>query len=87
MGMVSTAIKSKAAQADQPKLCKFGLIMSSMDVEDREAVEFVIPRIRDDKDTDFTIVWLVSLLKDNGITVGKTVVSDHIGRRCCCDHH
>lgn len=71
--------------------CKLYKLSLEMSEEDRKALEYAIAKVRDDSSTPqesrlYTIRWLVNVLVDNGHSVGKTVVSEHVRGDCACEH-
>ncbi len=67
---------------NRPRLCKLGSILASMEQEDWEALDYAIAMVRQDKESQ---AWLVKVLNDNGYTIGKTAVGDHLREVCSCD--
>lgn len=82
-------LTNRAEAPKRPKRCTFGHIYDSLDSIEQDALDKCIVGIEVDKDLPqpqrvFTISWLVETLGKHGYSVGKTVVSDHIGKRCSC---
>ena len=84
MSKFSNEVHAHATVALKPRLCKLGDYRHDMTLEDQEALDLAITYV-DAQAKGFTIAWLVSVLNNNGYTIGKTVVSDHLARRCSCE--
>ena len=70
--------------------CKLAQHQAAMPVEDAEALDFAIEMVREQafrpqSERYYTQAWLVALLNNNGYSIGKTAVSDHLSRKCHCD--
>jgi hypothetical protein len=88
---IAAAVAAKRQESFLKKLCKLGVLVDSIsDPEDKDALEFAIQAARDELSKDpvercFSATWLVGVLNDNGYSIGKTVVSDHLRGTCSCD--
>lgn len=71
--------------------CKVSSYLAEMSEDDRAALTLAFDLAREDQakppaDRYYTIVWLLSVFTNNGYSIGKTVISDHLRRTCACDH-
>lgn len=63
--------------------CKLANVVANLSTDDKEAAEYAIEQGRAG-DRMFSNAQIAKLLTDNGYPIGKTVVSDHLARRCAC---
>jgi hypothetical protein len=85
---IKNALDARKAQSLAPKMCKLGYLLRSLggDLEEQQALATAIDLVRKNPDDDlFSVSWLVGVLKDNGHSIGKTVVSEHVRGVCVCD--
>lgn len=76
-----TAVSKKKLELERTPRCKLGDIRIKMNNDDREALDYAIQWVRDEKASQ---AWLVKALNDNGYQIGKTVVRDHLREECAC---
>lgn len=73
----------------RPKLCAMGSIVGSLDAWEQDALQLCMDKIHNDKALPqhkrvFTVTWLVTVLNNNGHSIGKTAVSEHLNGTCIC---
>lgn len=90
MSSFSLAVSKRKIEAEQSRFCKLGVARGFMTTEDKDALDYAIDMARGDSLTPqtkrvFTVAWLTQVLNDNGHPIGKTVVSEHLSRKCACD--
>lgn len=78
------------ARKKQPKRCPLGHLRDQLDIDTRESLDIYILAVEADRDIPnhrkvFTIAGLCEIIKDNGYTMGKTTVSDHLRKACVCE--
>lgn len=88
---IAMAVTKRRIESDQQSGCKLGRLIPNLNTEDKEALLYAIEAVREDAAKPvhrrfFTIAWLVELLNSNGYSIGKTVVSEHLGKVCACEH-
>jgi hypothetical protein len=85
-----SSISAQRLAYETPKRCKLGILISYLNTEDKEAMEYAIRMVREQADLPqsermFTIAWLTGVLNDNKHPIGKTVVSEHVRKVCACE--
>ena len=75
------SVVNKMQESKTPR-CKLVTVYDSMNLEDQEAFDYAIKMVRDG---DATNSGLVKILNDNGYSIGKTAVGDHLREVCACD--
>lgn len=89
MGLVED-IQLQAAKHQLGRRCKLGQFIYEMDPQEQDAITYAIDMVLKDEATAqpariFTKAWLTKTLNDNGYSIGKTVVSDHLSGECPCE--
>jgi hypothetical protein len=84
--------KKRASAYARVKRCKLGELLGSelaLSPSDHQALQDAIELVREDAkrpqaERFFTVAWLHDVLNNNQISIGKTVVSEHVRKVCAC---
>lgn len=84
------ALNERLTTVKKKSRCPLGALRDGFDPETQESFDVCVLAIEADRDTPqhrrvFTVAWLTSTLNENGYSIGKTTVSDHLKGTCICD--
>lgn len=76
--------------ATESKRCRFGKIIDSLDDAERavldKAFEMCAAEVHlSPHEKVFTTAWFTATFNNNGYSIGKTAVGDHLRGSCLCD--
>lgn len=83
-------LTSRINSTAEVKRCRFGKIIDSLTVQEREVLDTAIKMATDEahlplRERVFTTTWFTTTFNNNGYSIGKTAVGDHLRGSCSCD--